>query len=374
MKKTIFTYITIFITIFPAFAQKSISPGGETYKLIEQALQHLYNAEIGEATRLTEQVSQLAPEHPVYPMLRALAIRATYFPINTGSREFASMKKYLYETLEKSEEMLKKDKSQPEANFFALASYGLLAMYENEDGNFLKAVGLAKDAYKYLKKGFELKEKYPEFYFSTGLYNYYREKYPELHPVYKPFTWFFKSGNVALGLQQIEKSSRESVFMQAEALDYLTHIYLRYENKPESSVKFARSLIEQYPENLHFITLYVDASIASERFQGLDVYIVKLMRNDRPYYKMLGELFMAMILEKRENKWQAAEEYYVQSLTTGKGLKSDEGENYRSYAYAGLARIALHENKFDQAEKLYEKALAAAQYPHTEKEPKEYLN
>lgn len=374
MKKIIFTYIAVLIIFSPTFAQKIISPGSETYKLIEQALQHLYNTEIEEAARLAEHINQLAPGHPVYPMLRALAIRAAYFPIDTDSREFASMKEHLYETLEKSEDMLEEDKNQPEANFFALASYGLLAMYENQDSNYFKASGLAKEAYKYLKRGFELKEKYPEFYFSTGLYNYYREKYPELHPVYRPFTWFFKSGNMELGLEQMERSSRESVFMQAEALDYLTHIYLRYESKPDSSIKFARSLIEQYPENLHFITLYIDASIASEKFQGLNPYIARLRRNDRPYYKMLGELFMAMTLEKKENKWQASEEYYKKSLTTGKGLKSDKVENYRSYAYAGLARIALHEKKYDQAEKLYQQALAAAHYPHTEKEPKEYLN
>lgn len=374
MKKAIYTCIGIICLFSTVFAQRSIPEGTETYQLIEKTLEKLYNTNIKETNQLAEQIHQRLPDHPVYPMLKALAIRAAYYPIDPDSEEFKTMRDYLYDALEKSEDMLNKNEDQPEANFFALASYGLLAMYENQDGNHFKAARLAKDAYKYLKKGFELKEKYPEFYFSSGLYNYYREKYPELHPVYKPLVWFFKDGDIPLGLEQLEKASRASTFMQAEAKDYLSHIYLRYENQPDISLQFARSLIEQYPENLYFATKYIDAAIASESYQGLDPYIDDLIESNKKYYQMLGQLFQGMMLEKRENDWQKAEEHYVKSLTTGNDLNREGVENYRSYAYAGLARIALHEKKYKQAEKLYKQALAAAQYPQTEKEPKKYLN
>lgn len=373
--KNIIYIITIVICVFStSWAQRSIPEGSETYRLIEKTLENLYNTNIEETDQLAEQVHQRLPNHPVYPMLKALALRAAFYPIDPGSAEFKTMRNYLYDALEKSERMLKKNESQPEANFFALASYGLLAMYENQDGNYLKAAGLAKDAYKYLKRGFELKEKYPEFYFSSGLYNYYREKYPELRPVYKPLVWFFRSGNMQLGLEQLEKASQESTFMQAEARDYLSHIYLRYEGKPEISLKITRSLVKEYPQNLYFVSKHVDAAIASESYQGLSPYITSLMENDKKYYHMLGQLFQGMILEKQENDWQEAEQYYVQSLATANSINGEGVENYRSYAYAGLARIAIHEEKYEQAEKLYKQALAAAQYPQTKKEAEEYLN
>ncbi len=374
MKKKFFIYIVLLFVYYPSFAQKSIPEGSKAYHLIEQALQHIYNTEVQEANRLAEQIHSLAPGHPVYPMLKALAIREANNPIDLNIPAFDSLRHYLYEALEKSENMLKKEEDQPEANFFAMASYGWLAMYENQDGNAMKAVGLAKDAYKYLKKGFKLKEKYPEFYFTTGLYNYYREKYPDLHPVYKPFMLFFKDGDIPLGLEQIEKSSRASVFMQAEAKDYLSHIYLRYEDQPETALKFAQSLVRQYPKNLFFVYKYVDAAIASQAYQGLDTYIDRLISSDRRYYQMVGQLFRGMLLEKRDNNFQAAEKYYVQSLSTGSGLEVEGAENYRSYAYSGMARVALHKEKYKDAERLYKQALSTAQYPQTEKEPKAYLN
>lgn len=357
-----------------SWAQRSIAEGSETYRLIEKALESLYNTNIEEINQLAEQVHQRLPDHPVYPMLNALALRTAHYPIDPGSEAFKNMRSYLYDALEQSESMLKKNEDHPEANFFALASYGLLAMYENQDGNYLKAASLAKSAYKYLKKGFELKEQYPEFYFTSGLYNYYREKYPELRPVYKPFVWFFKSGNVQLGLEQLEKASQASTIMRAEAKDYLSHIYLRYEGKPEASIQYAESLVQSYPSNLYFVSKYVDAAIASESYQGLTPYINSLLKNDKEYYQMLGQLFQGMVLEKQENNWQEAERYYVRSLATANSINGEGIENYRSYAYAGLARVALHEEKYAQAEKLYKQALAAAQYPQTMKEPAAYLN
>ncbi|MEZ0611599.1 hypothetical protein ACAW74_24015 [Fibrella sp. WM1] len=47
----------------------------------------------------------------------------------------------------------------------------------------LKAVGESRKAYVYMKDGFQLMDKNVEFYFSTGLYNYYVERYPIGHSV-----------------------------------------------------------------------------------------------------------------------------------------------------------------------------------------------
>lgn len=372
--KNFVAYIIFIAVALPAFAQERIAEGSETYRLIEQAVQHIYNMKLEEANALSERINTLAPGHPVYPILKALAIRTAAYPIDLESEDFKTMRGYLDEAVEKSEKMLDKDEDQPEANFFALSAYGMLAMYENQDGSAFKAVGLAKNAYKYLKKGFKLKEKYPEFYFSTGLYNYYREKYPELHPIYKTFMWFFRSGDMQLGLEQMKKATQTSVFMAPEARDYLQHIYLRYENKPEASLTFAKALLDQYPDNLYFVFNYIDSSLAAASYEGLDPLIERLIESDKSFYQMLGQIFRATLLEKRDQQWDEAEAFYVKSLGTGYGLQTEDAENYRSYAYAGLARIALHEEKPVQAKKLYQQSLAAAQYPQTKKEAEAYLD
>ncbi len=355
-------------------AQVSLLQEKETLEKIKQSLDYIYNTEVDKAAPLNEEIGRRLPDHPAYFMLKALNIRAANTPIELGSPEFKEMKGYLEKVLSLSENMLEDDDMNPEANFFAMASIGLLAMYENDEGNQLKAVGLAQDAYTYLKNGFELKEQYPEFYFSSGLYNYYRIKYPELHSIYRPFMLFFRDGDKELGLEQLKKAYRESIFMSPESADYLVHIYLKYEEEPAQALRYARILAKKYPKNLFFITNFVDASIAAKEFSNLNPYVQQLLASERNFYKMTGKLFEAMLLEKKDKQWKAAERSYIQSLEYVQGLKNDEAGDYESYAYAGLARIAHEQQKYKQARSLYEKALGIAHYPPIKKEAEAYLN
>ena len=350
----------------------SILENKQAYALTEQALAHIYNVDIKASEPLIRQIDQLLPNYPAVPLLEALSVRAAHYPLEPGSKEFGQMKDYLYQVIEQSETLLDEEEDHAEVNFFMLSAYGLLAMYENEDGNYFKAVGQAKSAYSYLKQGFNLLDVYPDFYFSTGLYNYYRVKYPELHPFYKSFMWFFKDGDKALGLQQMDIAFRKSLFLGVESADYLAHIYLFYENRPDQALAYARPLVEDYPDNRYFAVSYVHAALESGKFSGLDPYIQKLIDSDVRYFQVVGNLFRGMLLEKRQ-RWDEAEAAYLQSLKLNIGIKGEEAENYRSYAYAGLARIADQEKKYPQAKSLYQKALDAAQYPPVEQEAKAYL-
>lgn len=372
----IYPKVVVILSLFcqQAMAQVSITENKEVLTTIEKSLDYIYNTEVDSATILNEKIRRMLPDtHPAYFMLKALSIRAAYTPINLDSPELEEMKSYLEKVLSLSEAMMEEDEMHAEANFFAMASIGLLAMYENDQGNHLKAVGMAKDAYTYLKNGFELKEKYPEFYFSSGLYNYYRIKYPEKHPVYKPFMIFFRDGDKELGLQQLKKAYQKSIFMSPESAEYLTHIYLRYEEQPEQALRYARILIDKYPQNLFFVTNFLDASIAAAQYKNLDGYVQQLLASERDFYKMTGKLFEGMLLEKRDHLYKAAERSYIKSLEYAQKLDSDESENYKSYAYAGLGRIAHEEKKYEAARSFYKRALASAHYVPVEKEAKAYL-
>ena len=343
------------------------------YAITEQTLDHIYNVEVEKSEPLIRQIAQQLPGYPAVPLLEALSVRAAHYPLEPDSKEFEQMKAYLYQVIDQSEEVLDQDEDHAEANFFMLSAYGLLALYENEDGNYFKAVGQAKSAYSYLKKGFDLLDTYPDFYFSTGMYNYYRVKYPELHPFYNSFMWFFKDGDKALGLEQIDIAFRKSLFLQVESADYLTHIYLFYENRPDQAFPYARTLVDDYPKNLYFTVNYVHAALESGKFTKLEPYIQKLVDSDERYFRVVGNLFRGMLLEKRDQRWDDAETAYLRSLKFNIGIKGEEAENYRSYAYAGLARIADQAKKYPQAKSLYQKALDAAQYPPVEQEAEAYL-
>jgi len=357
-----------------SWAQRSLAiDDPEVERLIKENITHLYNTEVAESQRLNRQIRQLLPNHPVNPLLEALTIRAAHHPLEPESPEMVQLKSYLYQTVERAEDLLDQYEEDPEANFFAMVGYGLLSLYENESGNYMKAVGRAKEAYSYLKSGMDMKDEFVEFYFSTGLYNYYREKYPEMHPVYKPFVWFFRSGDLQLGLQQLDKAFRASIFMRPEAASFLTHIYLHYENEPQKALPYAQVMVRDYPQNLSFIVGFLEASLAAGSYERLEKYVQQLLANPNKYFQLTGHLFEGMLLEKKHEAWQKAEQAYTKALAASTGLSSDEALNYRSYAFAGMARVAAHEYKHEAAEQLYKKALAEARYPVIKQEAQAFL-
>ena len=356
-----------------AQALPSILENKQAYALTEQALNHIYNVDTKQSERLIQQIDQLLPNYPAVPLLEALSIRSANYPLEPGSAAFQRMKDYLYKVIDQSEAILDEDEDHAEANFFMLSAHGLLALYENEDGNTFKAVGRAKNAYSYLKNGFDLMEVYPDFYFSTGLYNYYREKYPELHPAYRPFMWFFRGGDTALGLKQLATAVDKSLFLGVESADYLTHIYLFYEDRPDKALTYAQRLVREYPNNPYFTVNHVHAALGAGQFAGVDTYVQQLIQSDKRYFQVTGHLFEGMLLEKRDQRWDEAERAYLRSLQGNIGIAGEEARNYRSYAYAGLARIADHKKKTAQAVSLYKQALDAAQYPPVKQEAEAYL-
>ena len=89
---------------------------------------------------------------------------------------------------------------------------------------------------------------------------------------------------------------------------------------------------------------------------------------------MVGYLYEAMLLEKKNGSLQRAELAYQKSLEIGSGLKSEEAKHFRSYAYAGLARLADQQRQYSKARDYYQSALSQAQYPATKAEAKAYLD
>lgn len=368
-----FLILTFFFAAVPTSAQSGFEDEPALEALLKRGVDYIYSGDLKRFDQVAEQVRQMKPYHPVYPLLKALAIRAANYPISVSNSDFPRMRAYLEEVIDKSEVILDEDQDEPVANFFSLAAYGLLALYENEAGNTFRAAGYAKEAYDFLKVGFDMKEQYNEFYFSSGIYNYYRVKYPELHPVYKSFTWFFRDGNLAIGLEQLDKAYLQSVFMRPESALYLMHIYLHYENLPLEALPYARQMITDYPNNPMFSIGFLEASIASELYADLSSHVKRLKNSPKLYFQMTGSLFEAMLLEKKDNRFGLAKRAYRQAIFKSRSMKSEDARHFRSYAYAGLARIAAQEEKHDDARALYEDALAEAQYPSIKAEAEAYL-
>lgn len=355
----------IFLVSFSCFAQQySLQKDADALKDVEEITGFIYNNEHANVDAELEQLQKKVPvNHPVYPMLRALNLYWKDAPMNTNSPNFDDFQAYLHETVQKADFYLKQDQDETLVNFLALSAHSLLTRFHADKGDYLAAVGEAKNAYSFMKKGFDLTESYGEFYFPVGLYNYYREKYPELNPVYKPFMFFFRSGDISKGISQLEKAARENVFTKPEAGVFLTHIYLYYENNPAAALKSIRQLHSEFPQNRFFRLQLAETLLANREYNQAAPHINFLLKQKDPYYRMAGQLFRGMYREKKELNIESAKTSYDQALQTAKDL-SYMANIYRSMAYAGLGRYYVNNKEPEKAQENYKKALSLSYYEY----------
>ena len=171
-------------------------------------------------------ICKLYPDHPVVILFKGILNYWEKYPLIPVSSSCTTFK----EEMRKCIELCEKNKKLSYESEYLLANLGarglLLTFYAN---NSLKneVFPLAKSTYRYVRKSFDFTSFYPDFLLFTGLYHYYREVYPRVHPVYKPLAFLFPDGNREKGLKDIQTAAQHSILLKAESLSYLSiYIYM----------------------------------------------------------------------------------------------------------------------------------------------------
>lgn len=336
-----------------------------------KAVLQLYNGQFGQADQTVQSIRKKYENHPSITLFSALLRYWKHMPVQKSPKDMEAYKLLLFRTAALSEAQLKKNDKNPEAIFFNMMAYLMLARFNAETGEYIKAVNDARKAYVQLKKGMDLKEKYPEFYFSTGLFHFYREFYPEANPVYKPFAFFFESGNKKLGLEEMEVAANRSVFCKAEALTFLTFINLRYENNHNEALRFSKQLVDEYPGNNVFKLLRTDVLLTAEQYDEAEGLITHLLTQSSTFLFAPAMAFHGILHEKHFKKNELAKGFYLKSLQLAKPTKKTE-DVYSYTCYAGLGRIYKAENNLEKARFYYRKAADSPIASHKE-EAKKFL-
>jgi hypothetical protein len=354
-------------------AQYSSRIDPTSLQMVNDALQYIYNLEYEKAEPIIHALEDRIGEHPGFPLLQAVYTNWKYRPLKEGTEGYKNFELYLNRALERSQQIIENDKNDVEGIFFSLASYGFLAQMYADTGYNMKALGAAKNAYHYIKMGFDLTEEYPEFYFPSGIYNYYRERYPEENPFYKTFMWVFKEGDKDLGLQMLKTGVEQSVFTKAECLTYLCHIYLRYEDKPELSIEYANQLTSLYPKNLNFIALTAEGLIRMNKYTEIMTYIDQLRESDNEYYQYIGEIFYGIYLERSLKDMSGA----TAAFNRAQGISESKEINllhYDSMLLLGLGRVNQKMGNESTAHGYFKLAAKYAEYGIVRDEAKSYLD
>ncbi|WP_317165862.1 tetratricopeptide repeat protein [Spirosoma arboris] len=337
---------------------------------IVKALDDIYNLEFAEADDLIRQLQTRYPQHPIAFILRATQLDIQNLPLVENKAATAQFEQTVGQALQLSKRMLAKNEEDPEAVFFMLTCHSYMAALYNNQGESLKAVGESKKAYNYLRDGIKLMDKNPDFYFTTGLYNYYVERYPIDHPIVKPFMFFFADGDIALGIKQMDTSTRKAIFMRPVANYYLAHLLMKHETNPARATIYTKYLVDKYPNNPLFAMTYAESLLLSGRYAEARPYVQRLKQMPNKLVPLAFNTFTGMLAELADKDDKEATEAYQTALK----LPSNDAytKEYRAFAYAGLARIAARANDRNQARVYYKKALAVGEYKSLIREAKAY--
>ena len=353
----------IFWLVFsiPAFSQYGILKDKDAIKLTRQAIDSIYNLNYSAADRMIHELEASLGDYPGVLLLKAFYMSWKFRPIKKEQPAFKDFEKLLNKSIGVCDSLLTKNNRDPEATFFKLTAHAYKAQLYSDNGMNLKAIGEAKEAYDFMKTGFEMVDKNPEFYFPCGIYNYYREKYPEENPFYKSFVWFFRSGDMEEGIAMLKKGMNEALFDNVECITYLFHIYLRYEDKPTLALPYARILKETYPQNLIYTSHYIENSIRMNQYTGLAPLVNKLLAGNSNYFKYLGEIYSGYLAEMVDKNYPVAIEHFKAADKLG-NMDNIRIPNYDSILFYGMGRTYKKMGLLDLAHVYLKQSVKNAEY------------
>ncbi|MEA3462814.1 MAG: hypothetical protein U9R49_13085 [Bacteroidota bacterium] len=347
MKRLMITLGWISISWTIASAQITYLDRPDLLEKVETCIQHTYGFSFGEARDIQAELSKASPGHPAPVFLEALIVYWENFPLlpsNKASEQFVSL---MDGVIEMAKELREDSLTYTEGVFFDLFGRAFKAMFWADNGKSGKVIGDLGNMYRYTKKGFDLKEEFVEFYFSTGLYNYYIEAYPEAHPAYKPFVSFMHKGDRELGLEQLGHAIDHAVFLKVEAILFMSIIQLKYQDDLNTAAIYAEKLVRQFPGNIMYQGHLIIILLYQQRYsQVKDLLLETADQKDR-YSEMTRTLAGAFLAEKVSGDETSARTGYLECIEYAESF-GPFAEVYEAIAYMGLSR--LHEKQRLQKE------------------------
>ena len=318
-----------------------------TMNLVKEAVDQIYNMRFSEAVVTCNIISKKYPEHPVVFLLRGMIIYWENYPLLSGSDASPGFENQIRLCISKCDDFEPEDEAEfLLANLCARGS--LLAYYTGNDLHS-KVSTLGRTTYKYFRRSFKFTTTYHDFLFFTGLYNYYREAYPDAHPAYKPIFAIFPRGNRVRGRNELRTAFYESIFLKAEASTFLSSTYKYFENDFVNASHFSRIIYNDYPLNTVYMINCIEDLLLTGQYDEAEKLIESLdARTINRYYEAQLMILRGILAEKKYKDMIRAEQEYLAGVENLSEYSS-YGKQYTAYACFGLSRISgLNNDRHNQ--------------------------
>jgi len=361
--KTILKTIAVLTLVFNIHtgAPAQVLEDTATAGLVKSGVDYIYNFQFENARKIYYRLKQLYPEHPIPYLFRGMITFWENYPLLADSPSRGSFESDMYTTIKLCENGYK---PEYEAEFLManLAARGMLLLFYADNDINKEVIPMATSSYKYVRRAFDFKETYNDFYFITGLYSYYREAYPEAHPIYKTVAFLFPGGNRTEGLRELNLAARYSIFLKAESYSFLSGIYISFENDFKQASSYSSTLHYLYPENPLYITTYIKNLLLIKEYDEAERMITqarKIRQND--YLKVQLTILNGILYEKKYKNLRTARTYYKSGVEKA-ARYSDYANEYLAYAFFGLSRISEAEKDTQNARLYRRQALENTAY------------
>ncbi len=356
--------LLLLVLLTPALhSQKNILENENLTGEIREGILAIYNYRFEQSGQMIRDLENYSPDHPAVPFLKALELYWKYFPITDDHPKAPGFIELMEQSIVSAEKMADLYEDNLEAIFFDMFSRAFLAMFWADNGSPGKVFPHLNRMYRHAMEGFELKDEFVEFYFSTGLYNYYIEAYPEKHPAYKPVAALFQDGDREAGLQQLEYCAKNAVFLKVEARFFLALLYLNYEQNLDKASELLAGLYRQFPQNPFYAGKYLEVLLFNKKYFFAPVILKRLKEWDDPYANFQYHLFNAYYLEKSEKKYEDAYREYEKALKLSEKY-DDFTRSANGIAYMGLGRYYARKGNNSRANSYFRKAKNATSYEY----------
>ncbi len=326
--------------------------------LVKGCVDDIYNFRFDKARDLSEKINHFFPGNPVVYLLNGMIIYWENFPLIPSSPARRSYEDNLRNCIRICE-----NRHNPaDSAEYLLANLGargmLLLFYA--DNNLIKEVfPWAISTYRYVRQSFDYASSYSDFYYFTGLYNYYREAFPEFYPVYKMLAFLFPKGDREKGLRDLQMAAKNSIMLKAESYEVLSDIYISFENNYKQAYLYSKSLHDLYPGNSEYYAEYLKNVLLIRKYdeaEGLIKASEGKIKNQ--YFRAQLTIFKGILQEKKYHNDNQAREYYNAGANAISAF-GDYGNEYAAYAYFGLSRI---DNDEHSRETYRKKAMELTEY------------
>lgn len=344
MKRIKFYIYSIILALFAAVSGISAQVLQDTLAVnrITSGIDEMYNLEFNKANEMFSEVSRLYPDHPVNYLLSGLTTYWENYPLISTSPARENFEEDLRKCIQLSEQKPYSTQYEAESLLANICARGLLALFYSDNGLVMNVIPLVTGSYKYLMRSFDFVSTHSDLYYFTGLYNYYREAYPKIHPVYRTLASLFPSGDMPKGLNELTRATEQAIFLKAESFIILSWIYTGYENNYLKASEYSRTLSDMYPENLYFRGLHIKNLLLLNEYDQAEI-LLKSHPDDsiKTYFDGQSLVFRGIVQEKKYKNYSLAKQFYEEGIDI-LSLYGDHGDEFCGYAYFGLSRICEH--------------------------------